>query len=68
MKPIERRLRALEQRASQKTAIMPPRVIVKVGETLEAALIREGVEPQVGSGISLIARMIISPKPLILDG
>ena len=68
MKPTERRLRALEQRASQLTAAPPPRVIVKVGETLEAALIREGVEPQVGSGIALIARMMQAPKPCILDG
>ena len=67
MTPTERRLRALELRASQLTTAPPPRVIVKVGETIEAALIREGVEPLVGSGIALIARTILTPKPCFHD-
>ena len=62
MKSTERRLRALESLANFKPPKPPRRVIVNVGETLEAVLKREGIEPGHGPGIAVIARTIIAPK------
>jgi len=62
MKSTERRLRALESLANFKPSKPPRRVIVNVGETLEAVLKREGIEPGYGPGIAVIARTIITPK------
>ncbi len=62
MKSIERRLRTLEAVANFKPPKPPRRVIVDVGESLEAVLKREGVEPGYGPGIAVIARTIVAPK------
>ena len=62
MKSIERRLRTLEAVANFKPSKPPHRVIVNMGETLEAVLKREGIEPGYGPGIAVIARMIVAPK------
>ena len=62
MKSIERRLRTLESLANFKPSKPPRRVIVHVGESLDAVLKREGIEPGYGPGIAVIARTIIAPK------
>ncbi len=62
MKSTERRLRTLEALANFKPPKPPRRVIVDVGESLEAVLKREGVEPGYGPGIAVVARRIIAPK------
>ncbi len=62
MKSTERRLRALEAVANFNPPKPPRRVIVDVGETLEAVLKREGIEPGYGPGIAVIAHIIVAPK------
>ena len=62
MKSLERRLRTLEARANFNPPKPPRRVIVSVGETLEAVLTREGIEPGHGPGIAVIVRTIVAPK------
>ena len=62
MKSTERRLRILEAVANFKPSKPPCRVIVNVGETLEAILKREGIEPGYGPEIAVIARTIVAPK------
>lgn len=63
MKPIERRLRALEAKVNYKPLKPPRRVIVGVGETLEAVLTREGI----GTADGVIVRKIIAPKMAEID-
>ena len=67
MKPIERRLRALEALANFK----PPKpicsVIVQVGETLDEVLKREGIVCSPGPGIDVIVRTIVEPKATKAD-
>ena len=62
MKSTERRLRILEALANFNPPKPPRRVIVNVGETLEAVLKREGIEPGYGPEIAVIARTIVAPK------
>ena len=62
MKSTERRLRILEALANFNPPKPPRRVIVNVGQTLEAVLKREGIEPGYGPEIAVIARTIVAPK------
>ncbi len=62
MKSTERRLRILEALANFNPPKPPRRVIGNVGETLEAVLKREGIEPGYGPEIAVIARTIVAPK------
>ena len=62
MKSTERRLRALEAVANFNPPKPPRRVIGNVGETLEAVLKREGIEPGYGPEIAVIERTIVAPK------
>ena len=61
MKSTEKRLRALEALANFKPPPSVRRVIVDVGETLEAVLEREGIVPYDGPEIDVIAHVIIAP-------
>ena len=62
MRPLERRLLALEARANFKPPKPPRRVIVKIGETLEEVLDREGIVCGDGPEIEVIARIIVEPE------
>ncbi len=66
MKSTERRLRILEALANFNPPKPPRRVIVHVGETLDAVLKREGIEPGYGPGIAVIARTIVGSK--VIEG
>lgn len=63
MKPFERRLRALEARANVKGLQPVPHIIVRVGETMEEVLAREGVVPVKGQRVTLVVRQMVAPKP-----
>lgn len=62
MKPIERRLRALEAKANYKPPEPPRGVIVQLGETLEGVLEREGVVLTDEPRLQVIVRVIVAPK------
>ena len=67
MKPIERRLRALEALADFKPPKPVRSIIVHVGETLEEVLECEGIVCSPGPEIDVIARISVEPKVIETD-
>lgn len=63
VKPYERRLRALEALAQVRPRQPVPAIVVRVGETVEEVLARDGVVPVEGQWPSLIVHQMVPPKP-----
>ena len=61
MKPIERRLRALESVVNVEHRPPPRRVIVEHGEDVDDVLRREGIVLSGGPHLELIVRQILPP-------
>ncbi len=64
MRATERRLLALETAFNVKPPRPVRRVIVRLGETVAGVLAREGIGPD----DNVIVRVIVDPKPRLLDG